>query len=510
MGFKRKLISVLALIAIVAGSVYIGNQHNRRLEEMRNNPYDATETVYFWYSDAGLTDFFVNAAVAFHEKYAGIRVVPVLVDSKDYLENINEASIKGEKFPDIYLLSNESLEKAYLAGLASEVTDPGSAMADGRFSKGALDAVTYKDKYVGYPLAFETSVLLYNKTLLQNWADRINAGEKASAGEGLSASEMEDFEEEEGDLPAETTEEAPETEEEVKEVSYLDYVPQTVQDILDFADAYEPEEGVENVFKWDVSDIFYNYFFVGNYMIVGGDSGDDQGNINIYNSDALKCMQVYQGLNQFFSIDAADSSAEKVLNDFIAGKTVYTIATSNAIAKIDAALAEANEEYKNKIKEAKAHNLEILDEKTGEESEDELIDLDSIEKPMEIGYELVPDVSKDYKSRSMSVTEAVIVNGYSENKTAANRFAAFVTSSYSKNLYSKSGKLAACMDAGYTEDSCITFQKEYARSIPLPKIVESSNFWVQLEITFQEVWEGEEADVLLSNLESQIKTQLGN
>lgn len=500
MSFKKKLVAVAAMALAIAASVYLGVEHNNKAEAMSNNPNDTTETVYMWYADQSLTDFLVNAAVAFHDKYTGVRVVPVLVDSKDYLENINEASVKGERFPDLFLISNESLEKAYLAGLASEVTDPGSAMADGRFSKGALDAVTYKGKYVGYPLSFETSVLLYNKTLLQNWADRLNSGEKLQETEGDGY----EIDPETGEpVEADTTEVSENVAQ--TEVSYQDFIPTKVQDILNFADAYNPEEGVESVFKWDVSDIFYNYFFVGNYMIVGGDSGDDQDNLSIYNFEAYKCLEVYQGLNQFFSIDAADSSAEDVLEDFIEGKIVYTIATSNAIAKISDAYNQANEEYKAKVKEAKEHNRDVLDDKT----DDALIDLDSIKKPMEYGYTLVPDVSDNYKSRSMSVTEAVSVNGYSEHKTLANRFAAFLTSTYSKNLYQKSGKLAASTEAGYVEDSFLTFQKEYARSIPLPKIVESSNFWVQLEITFQEIWEGEDANTLLKKLDNQIRTQLG-
>ncbi len=501
MGFRKKLIAVLAMAAVIAGSVYIGHLHNIQAEALKDNPNDSTETVYLWYSNPDLTDFLVNAAVDFHDKYTGSRVVPVLVDSRDYLENINDASVRGGRFPDLYLLSNESIEKAYLAGLASDVTDPGSAMADGRFPKGAIDAVTYKGKLVGYPLAFETSILLYNKTLLQNWADKVNADEvdKDTA--------MGDYET--GD--PETGEAVPvqqppsEDNEEIKEVSYLDYIPATVRDILDFAEAYQPEEGVESVFKWDVSDIFYNYFFVGNYMKVGGDSGDEQNEIDISNADVRNCLGVYQGLNQFFSIDAADSSAENVLADFIDGKIVYTIATSNAIAKINEAYTAAYEDYKDRVKEAKEHNRDVLDNKT----DDSLIDLDSIEKPMEYGFTLVPDVTADYKSRSMSVTETVIVNGYSENKTIANRFAAFLTATYSKSLYAKSGKLASCLDAGYQEDSFQVFQKEYARSIPLPKIVESSNFWVQLEIMFQKIWEGEDIDTLLQQLDAQIKTQLG-
>ncbi|MBR4020523.1 MAG: hypothetical protein IKI99_04350, partial [Firmicutes bacterium] len=42
-------------------------------------------------------------------------------------------------------------------------------------------------------------------------------------------------------------------------------VPLTIDDILDFADQYDAPGNVDAIFEWDVSDIFYNYFFVGNY-----------------------------------------------------------------------------------------------------------------------------------------------------------------------------------------------------------------------------------------------------
>ena len=51
-------------------------------------------------------------------------------------------------------------------------------------------------------------------------------------------------------------------------------IPATIDDILTFANSYDAPEQVEAVFKWDVADIFYNYFFVGNYIDVGGPTGD--------------------------------------------------------------------------------------------------------------------------------------------------------------------------------------------------------------------------------------------
>ncbi len=99
---------------------------------------------------------------------------------------------------------------------------------------------------------------------------------------------------------------------------------------MNFADEYDAPETVEAVFKWDVSDIFYNYFFIGNYISVGGDAGDDPMNINLYNEFAIQCLKVYQQLNQFFSIDTNIVTYEGILEEFLEGKTVFTIATTDA------------------------------------------------------------------------------------------------------------------------------------------------------------------------------------
>ncbi|MCR4727584.1 MAG: extracellular solute-binding protein [Lachnospiraceae bacterium] len=503
MRFRVKLIIVALMAALVVGILYIGNLNNKRDEESKTVS-DNTETVYLWYSDASFTEFFTYAAVAFHEKYSGIRVIPVLVDEGEYLESINFASVKGEDFPDIILLANDSLEKAYLAGLASEVKDPTGSLADGHFPKAAIDAVSYKNKLIGYPLSYETSVLLYNKTYLKNWAEKVNAGWKSEAGESLDESEVGEYFSDSGEIAGGTNGAA----EEQKTVTYEDYIPKTVDDLLSFADGYQPEEGVTGILKWDVSDIFYNYFFVGNSMIVGGNAGDDRNNINIYNEDTIKCLQIYQGLNQFFSISVEDSKAEDVLRDFINGKYVYTIATSNAIEEINKANRTAKEKYESDVRAAKDANEEAKIS-AEEGTTPTLIDIDAIPKPLEYGYALVPDISGSLCTKSLSVTDVLALNGYSEHKTAAEKFAAFVTTTYANQLYSRTGRLAAYLDSGYTTEDFLTFQKEYARSIPLPKIVEASNLWVQLEITFTKIWQGESVEEHLKDLNSQIQSQLG-
>ena len=50
--------------------------------------------------------------------------------------------------------------------------------------------------------------------------------------------------------------------------------------------------------------------------------------------------------------------------------------------------------------------------------------------------------------------------------------------------------------------------QEYETSIPITKMIEASNFWVQLEICFTKIWEGEDVNSNLRQLSEQIMTQV--
>ena len=188
-----------------------------------------------------------------------------------------------------FFVSNDSLEKAYLAGVASVIQEEEAFVNEDNYSKAALEAVTYKDKLVAYPASFETSVLLYNETYLMEYLEKeLQALKDVAIANGENIPELVMTEEQEAQYLQKKLEEL---------------IPSTIDDILSFANDYDAAENVESVFKWDVSDIFYNYFFVGNSLNVGGPNGDDPKQIDIYNEDSLKSLKVYQDLNQFFSIE---------------------------------------------------------------------------------------------------------------------------------------------------------------------------------------------------------------
>ena len=51
------------------------------------------------------------------------------------------------------------------------------------------------------------------------------------------------------------------------------------------------------------------------------------------------------------------------------------------------------------------------------------------------------------------------------------------------------------------------FKIEYEDSVPMPKMMETGNFWLQMEVLFSKVWNGADVEPLLAELAEQIARQ---
>lgn len=475
MNFKKRLAAILA-VGITAGLVWFAGMNKLTVREETENPFlQHKDTLYLWYTDEALTDYLSSAAVAYNEKY-NVRIVPRLTTGRDYLEELNEHSLSMEEMPDLYIVSNDSLEKAWLSGLASEIRDHAGIADTLSYPQTALDAVTYKGKMIAYPFYYETSILLYNKTYLEQYAQyQIEAEKDAAEGEAAMAAieEASVQELENGEVATADTEAVSEQIVSAEEIEkrVQEYLPENMDELLLFADGYDAPEAMESIFKWDVTDIFYSYFFSGKYVVVGGEAGDDTNNIDIYNQNAMDCLKVYQNLNQFFSIDTEEVEYADIIKEFMEGKILYTIATSDAVATLEQAKTEGLFDY-------------------------------------EYGVSLVPDPSETLQGRSLSVTNGIVVNGFSEYKEQANSFAAFLVKEYSESLYERTGKLPSFYNTVYDNEKLNGYMKEYEKSIPIPKMMATSNFWVQLEIAYTNIWDGKDVNDTLRALSEQIKSQV--
>ena len=383
MFLKKRIIATAAVIAMAAAAVYGSTQEMSQTQDTgdRLQLFRGKETIYCWYSDESLSGYINAAAVSFGEQNK-VRVIPVLTSDSEYLEVINQETLHSDQIPDIYLLSSDSLEKAYLAGLASKVPDTEEICDTDHFSQAALAAVTYHDKIIGYPVYFDTSALVYNEDYLKTWATQ--QAEKELSGSSDNDEPVGEGEEiiEEDSLPEDqTTEQATVDEAAVNALAeqyFAKALPSTVDDLLNIADTFDAPEGVEGVMKWDVNNILYNYWIVGNYMIVGGDPGDDRNDININNPETIQCLEVYKALNQFFFIESDTVTYDSVIQDFIDGKTMFTIGTTDVVKRLEDAKTDGSLTFN-------------------------------------YGIARMPDVSTELQSRSLSVTGAAVINGYSEH-----------------------------------------------------------------------------------------------
>lgn len=492
----KRVISSLLVLALVVSMLAVSKEINsERLAALA----EGKQVITIWYADDALTEFVTTNALAYQSE-TGIHVDTRLVSGIEYLEQINTASIyhgeadaNGAAYvqPDVYITTHDNLMRAYLAGLAAAVTDPDAVLNTANYPEVALHAISCNDKMVGYPLSYETAFFLYNKTYMADLASAriteendFHTGETAqettdATGEQNASDENGANRDASGDGAADEEEgadEDPMGDEEVitsPEVRrrLATMIPATLEDIKAFAYNYEAPDQVEAVFKWDVSDIFYNYFFVGNYMNVGGENGDNNAIFNIFNVQAVNCLLAYQNMNNFFSIDAKEVTYDSILRDFIDGKIVFTVATTDALSKIENAKREGDFNY-------------------------------------DYGVAVLPDVGKYLKSRGLSVTTVAAVNGYSEQKEIANDFASFLSFDKGNELYRKAGKVSCLNRAEYDNDEVYRVMNEYEKSFPLPKMMETSNFWVQLEITMTRVFNGADPGQSLLDLSNEIGAQI--
>jgi maltose-binding protein MalE len=247
-------------------------------------------------------------------------------------------------------------------------------------------------------------------------------------------------------------------------------VPTTIDGILDYAENFEADETkeqVEKIFEWNVADVIDNYMFLGAYTELGGEDGDDKSQVSMDLSNAEACMDYYQSLNAFFAIDADTITSDQIVQDFVDGKTVFILANVPMLSQIDQA------------------------------------------ETVNYGVSELPALTEELDSRGLSVTNAVVVNPYSANRSTAEALARYLTEKYAGHLETEAGKLPACQNR--TDDLTEALQTVYTaydQAAEVPKIMELSDMWLKLEVVLADIWRGEDAGENLEGFVTQMQSQL--
>lgn len=439
----RRAAAIFVVLLVFAQMTQVAWSYHREQVEAAMTGQDAEpEKLTLWYTDEKLSPYLVESASEFEEQNH-VEITLQLVTAVDYIEHINTASISDLGGPDLFITSSELLEKARLAGITVENDSFTDRELEMYFPRQALSAASCGGALMAYPFYFETCCLLYNK-------------------------------------------------------NYVDTAPATIDDILAYADSYEGSEEtaqVENIFKWNVADIFSNFFFIANYVNLGGETGDDPSQVQLMADEVTACLQYYQSLNAFFAIDAEEVTTENVIQEFIDGKTVYTIAKTDAIAQIDAAIA------------AQAAEGETSEEEgaEGEASETE----DTEAEGYFYGIAQVPDLTSELATKGLSVTNSVVVNAYSSQRDLSKSFARYLTCDKAGDLYALTGKMPVRLDVEYENPEMTVLLEQYENSVEVPKLTDLSNYWIEMEIAFANIWQGSDAQTEAESVAQEMMAQLG-
>lgn len=439
----RRAAAIFVVLLVFAQMTQVAWSYHREQVEAAMTGQDAEpEKLTLWYTDEKLSPYLVESASEFEEQNH-VEITLQLVTAVDYIEHINTASISDLGGPDLFITSSELLEKARLAGITVENDSFTDRELEMYFPRQALSAASCGGALMAYPFYFETCCLLYNK-------------------------------------------------------NYVDTAPATIDDILAYADSYEGSEEtaqVENIFKWNVADIFSNFFFIANYVNLGGETGDDPSQVQLMADEVTACLQYYQSLNAFFAIDAEEVTTENVIQEFIDGKTVYTIAKTDAIAQIDAAIA------------AQAAEGETSEEEgaKGEASEAEGTEAEGYF----YGIAQVPDLTSELATKGLSVTNSVVVNAYSSQRDLAKSFARYLTCDKAGDLYALTGKMPVRLDVEYENPEMTVLLEQYENSVEVPKLTDLSNYWIEMEIAFANIWQGSDAQTEAESVAQEMMAQLG-
>lgn len=556
--FFKSVISISLSLVLVSGLVGCSGQTKETVAVSNQSEAEEPSNLVLWYTNEDLSAYIEEAA----KEYAlnnNVVVTPKLVSEIDYIEKINQAVLSNEAAPDLFIAENCDLEKLYLAGLTSENQD--TTYSEENYYKTSLNAFTYEDRLLAYPLYFETSYLLYNQ-------------------------------------------------------EYVATPPSTIDEILNFANEFDAPVGVESILNWDVADILSNYFFVGNYL-----NNDEISNEKyIIDKDKLmEALRYYQSLNQYFAIDADTVDYEVAFQNFIEGKSVFTIAKTDKLPEIEMIEGDASEEVQendqdgnndtanganekelNETKENEASTEEHAknanqdNEKTPENNQADLegtteqssqtsktdtnltagniagverilsqnpsvvkneenvpitdvAEIDQtkadttkantsenvtdktipeanttktdstqdktnatdtvtnnpgsiIDKNSNFKIAPLPNLTRELEGKGIAVSFGLFVNGYTKNKEEASKLAKYLSYDKSAVLYQKTGKLSARNGIDYKNENIANVLKEYEKDVAAPKIMDNGDFWLQLEIAFSNIWKGEDITKALEAL----------
>lgn len=271
--------TALTLLIFLLLSLWVVSLGERRKKEMASDQeINHAFVLQVWYGNTLYEPYLREAAVRFEklsmEEGYQAEVELKLVPGLEYLSAIEAAGERGEE-PDVYLVDSTSLQKLVRIR-AADRTEQDKAYTQEKFVSGTWRNLDYQGEYYGYPLGFDTTVLMYNEELIEK-------------------------------------------------------LPETLEEIYNFSFSH-PEISPAEIFLWDTEQFMCSYGFVGSYALVGGESGYEE-KVNLNNQELFQAGELFGQYSMQFAGGSGVTSGE-VEQAFSENRLRYAVVNSDVLKNV--------------------------------------------------------------------------------------------------------------------------------------------------------------------------------
>ncbi len=246
--------------------------------------------------------------------------------------------------------------------------------------------------------------------------------------------------------------------------NYISEAPSTFEDIKAYVGYEEDEEnttnfeGISNVFDMESDELLYNYAFIAEYMNIEKDKESGRLDVSFNSEEVKKAVAEYVALKDYFGLSDTTKTYSSIVSDFAAGKTLFAVLNTKIVG--NAAFAELN-------------------------------------------YDIVaiPDFSSSVKVTSMSFTEMIILNPYTDNMDEALKFAKMASFDMADLMYEKCSIHTAKRNATNDNEKVAKLYAIYEESVAMPMYMETEDYAFQVKNTINRIWKGEDVATVLGELQ---------
>lgn len=244
---------------------------------------DGEGVLRFCYTDEKFKDFFKFCETEYERLNSDIDVViEYRPENSEYLNTIIDDSYNDRNVADVYMLSDNNLATAYLAGVAMK--NSFDVFTEDNYCKTALNACSYVDRLVAYPLSYDTTYMLYRSDILKT--DDVT----------------------------------------------------TFGNLILFSDTMEtlgeehPE--IQAIFSSELNSIFVNYGYLGAGFNIGGAVGTESDKMEINTTKAVNLAEKYIAMVKYFALDSKVIYQDS-FQGFLSGKYASVIASTTNLSELD-------------------------------------------------------------------------------------------------------------------------------------------------------------------------------